>query len=392
MSAVTAEHRGPGEFVDLADAQDLYFERGWTDGLPIVPPTEERVDAMLSTVDSLDFDTTLGHISERRRVLTAGKAAVNAVMAGCRPEYFPVVVTALRAALQPQFNLHTVSSSTGGAAPLIVVSGPLVDEIGMNAKGNAFGPGNRANATIGRAMRLVLINVFGAVAGGLDGSTLGHPGKYTFCIAEDDPPPQWPTLREELGYSPEWSAVLVFPGEGPRQVANETSDDVRAILRTFAAAISVPSNYIAGHTSDVGGSVMAVIGPEHADSIRRAGWSKQDVREFLFEHTWVTRDQLVAAGRITENDDSVGDRFRTVSSPQDLTIVTAGGYGGRWSAVIPSWARTVTSRAVSLPVESTIDDDDLDCGIDGCNWDGAGEIPQVETSSSDQHDHHDHDH
>ncbi len=182
------------------DVQEAFFERGWTDGLPIVAPTPDRVQAMLDLVLADDPDTLIGFLPARGRGVTLEKAAINAVMAGCRPEYFPVVVAALEAMFDEAFNLHTVLTSTGGAALCAIVSGPIAREIGMNARHNALGQGNRANATIGRALRLVAMNVLGSKPGESDASSFGHPGKFTLCFAEDPPPAPWEPLRVELGY------------------------------------------------------------------------------------------------------------------------------------------------------------------------------------------------
>lgn len=358
-------HIGPGLFVDEVEAQDLAYDRGWTDGLPIIPATEARVGALLDVV-ALPFDLVIGTVTERRRSVTVGKAAVNAVMAGCLPEHFPVVLAGLRAILEPQLNIHALASSTGGPAPLLIVSGPIVDEAGLNSGGSAFGPGNRANATIGRAIRLVLMNVLGAVPGILDGSTLGHPGKYSYCIAEADPPEPWQPLRVELGYEHHWSAVIAIGAEGPRQVSNAINPDARGILDTIATAIACPANNIAGHPTGVGGQCVLVLGPEHADTIREAGWSRRDVREYLHERSVLTRGALRRAGRLLPGPEDDADRLPTIDGPDSILLVTAGGYGGRWSAVVPTWTSTVTTRFSSHPVEQTIPMQDLHCDDEAC--------------------------
>ena len=338
---------GPGELLQPAEVADRFFSRGWTDGLPVMPPTEGAVAATLGA-GGFGFDQVLGSVPERSRTVTAGKVAVNAVMAGCLPEYFPVVVAAVRAALEPRFNLHAVSSSTGGAAVLILVSGPLAERIGMNSGANAFGPGNRANATIGRTMRLVQMNVLGSEPGLMDASTLGHPGKYTFCIAEAPPPSPWVSLREELGYGPEQTAVLVFPGDSPLKVANQGAATPSAILDTALAALRSPSNYNTGHDSNTGGQAVLVICPEHAESIRDAGWTKDDVRAYVYERSAVPRSSMRAAGRDSKGDGT--DLLASLAGPDDLVLVTAGGYGGRWSMLVPAWARRATATFSHAPV------------------------------------------
>src|ERR1700754_3715987 len=207
--------------LDALDLQEEFFARGWTDGLPVVAPTPERVEAMLG---ELEGDVLIGYLPSRGRGVSIEKAAINAVMAGCRPEYFPVVVAALEAMFDPAFNLHTVLTSTGGAAPCAVVSGPIAAEIGMNARHNVFGPGNRANATIGRALRLVAMNVLGSKPGESDASSFGHPGKFTLCFAEDPPPAPWDPLHVQLGYFEQDTTVTVVPVEGPHQLAQQLTD------------------------------------------------------------------------------------------------------------------------------------------------------------------------
>jgi hypothetical protein len=219
---------------ELADAfavNEFYQDKGWTDGLPIVPPTEERVAAGLQAA-GLAPDEVIGVEGVRQRPITAEKVAVNAVMAGCKPAYMPVVVAILRAMCQEQFNMHGSSASTGGSAPFIVVNGPIRTALGMNATHNVLANGNRANATIGRAIRLVLINVLGVVPGQLDRSTLGHAGKFTCCIAEDEEDSPWVPLAQERGIPAGTSAVTVLAGEAPRQVMNEWTHDPEEIMAT----------------------------------------------------------------------------------------------------------------------------------------------------------------
>ena len=202
------------EWNDAITAIERCYELGWTDGLPVVPPTLARVE------DFMDFaerspDEVLGSIPERRREVTVAKTAANAVMAGCLPEYFPVVLAATEAMLDPEFNLIAPSSSQGGAAVLVIVNGPVVGELGMNSGANIFGPGNRANATIGRAIRLILMNACASIPGLFDRTVIGHPGKYTYCIAENETDSDWLPLHAERGFSPDESAVTVFASWEP---------------------------------------------------------------------------------------------------------------------------------------------------------------------------------
>lgn len=348
-----------------SDAIELMFERGWTDGLPVVPPTPSKVAAMLDGVRQPD--EVLGTVPARRRIVTAELAAVNAVMAGCKPEYFPVVVTAIEAVLDSAFNVNTAATSTGGSAICVIVSGPMADEIGMNARHNALGSGNRANATIGRAARLTVSNALDAKTGKLDGSSVGHPGKYTFCFAEDPPGAPWQTLAVEKGYSELDTTVTIMATEGPRQIANHLNEDPAGVLLSFASAMKAPSNFIAGKS----GQVVVVIGHEHQMAIREAGWTKAQVSEFLVEHSRVTPEELGAGGVLLESgaqhDMAPGTdgKLAVVAHSDDIVLVTAGGPGAGWSAMIPAWASTQHSRSVTRRVRPP-GEALPDCGPDSC--------------------------
>src|SRR5215831_17326200 len=207
---------------DEADAIELCFARGWTDGLPAVPPTPERVEQMLRAA-RLDPAYEITYIAHRAVSVTAEKVAINAVMAGCRPEYLPVVVAAIESIGDPQWSYHGPGTSTAGAGVLIIVNGPVARELDVNAGDNLFGPGWRANLTIGRAVRLVMRNVCGSMPGALDRGTLGHPGKLSYVIAENEVESPWTPLHVERGFRPEQSAVTVMAAEGPHQFYNQLS-------------------------------------------------------------------------------------------------------------------------------------------------------------------------
>ena len=339
--------------IDLDDA-DLFEEfhrRGWTDGLPVVAPTPARVEAMLAHA-GLGTGEILGTVPTRSRSLSAQQAAANAVMAGCGPEHFPLVVAALCAMLDPAFNAHTVMTSTGGAAFCLLVSGPVTAELQMATRHNALGPGNRANATVGRALRLVARNVFGARTGEMDASSIGHPGKFTLCLAEDEPPAPWESLRVELGYNLEDSTVTILGTEGPRQVANHLNPSPEGILTTMAAAMRCPATYPVGK----GHQAVVVLGPEHTAALIEAGWTRGRVREFLADASRITPAEITATGVIlevgTQHDMTPGPdgRLPTVRSAGDIFLVTAGGHGAGWSAYLPVWAPTPHSIAVTRRV------------------------------------------
>jgi hypothetical protein len=333
------------------EVQERFFAEGWTDGLPIVPPTPQRVAAMLES-GAIGADEVLGAVPGRDRTINAQNVAINAVMAGCKPEYFPVVVAAVSAMLDPNFNVNTVVTSTGGAALCLVVSGPIAAAIGMNARHNALGSGNRANATIGRAVRLLAGNVLDARTGGLDGTSLGHPGKYSLCFAEDPPPAPWLPLAERLGYAPGTTTVTVLGTEGPRQVANNLNPSGQGILRTFAAAMRNPATFTVGK----GGQVIIVSGPEHTSALLEEGWSQDAVLQFLVRESRVAPAELEAAGVIIERNGQhdmtpgADGKLPSVESAADIFLVTAGGAGAGWSAYVPCWAPKLHTRATTRVV------------------------------------------
>ncbi|MDZ7698939.1 MAG: hypothetical protein U5R49_19100 [Deltaproteobacteria bacterium] len=236
-------------------------------------PTEAKVLKFLGTT-GLAPDDILGFVPERNRVFTAEKVAVNAVLAGCLPEYFPVVVAAVRGISRPEFGLHGVSASTAGAGILMVINGPVVRELGLNSGQNLMGPGNRANATIGRTLRLVLYNLAGRE---FDRSTLGHPGKYSFCFGEQES--RWEPLHVMRGLPGETSAVTLFASEGPNQVQNHSALKPENILNTIADRMRALGSF------NMGGDVecAVIICPEHYESLSNAGWEKRTVQEYLHE-------------------------------------------------------------------------------------------------------------
>jgi hypothetical protein len=353
------------ELLELeADAvQETFFENGWTDGLPVVPPRPELVSAMYAGYDP---EEVVGALPRRRRSITVEQAAVQAVMAGCTPAYFPIVLAALGALTDPAHNAEAMLTSTGGAASCLVVSGPLAAEVGMNARHNALGSGNRANATIGRAVRLTAMNVLGARSGVLDATSMGHPGRYTLCFAEDDPAAPWVPLRVQLGYEPSDTTVTIMATEGPRQVANHLNEEPAAVLTTFAAATTLAATFSVGK----GGQGIVVMGPEHALAVRE--WSQEAVRSWLVDASRVTPAYLEAAGVVVERGSQqhaialdADGRLPTFKSVEDLLLVTAGGEGSGWSAYLPSAAPTHhtrhATRRVRLPGEAL-----PDCGPESC--------------------------
>ena len=332
---------------DAFAVNEFYHAKGWTDGLPIVPPTEERVSECLDAAGFAPGDI-IGIEQVRQRPIIAEKAAINAVLAGCLPAYMPVVVAVLDAMCDAQYNLHGTSASTGGAAPFIVVNGPVRTLIGMNATHNVLGNGNRANATIGRAIRLVLINVLGVIPGEMDRSTLGHPGKFTFCIAEDEEDSPWTPLAQEREIPEGQSAVTVMAAGAPRQIMNEWTADPEQILETFAAEMR--HNMLT--YSVWAGNYVLVIPKQLRDLLVAAGWQKRDIREYIFRSARVVRSDWAKVGKTNIVDRSGGpmQEFTALKEPIDLLIVAAGGPAGGFGAVIPPWLGS-KARAVTKPID-----------------------------------------
>jgi hypothetical protein len=331
---------------DPAELIEAYFERGWTDGLPVTPPTEKSVADMLAAAE-LHGDQILGVIAERNTVVIARKVAINAVMAGCRPEYMPVVVAAIEGLCRPEFAYHGPASSTGGSAMVIIVNGPIAKTLGVNSGNNAFGQGTRANATIGRAVRLTMMNVMNARPGLLDRATLGNPGKYSFCFAENEDDHPWEPLHVERGFRRDQSAVTVYASNSLYQVYNQLAAAPEPLLLCFADALAnlgVPN--VRGFNQS-----LLVFAGEHSEVLRKSGWSKWDVKRFLVERARRRVADYKRAtrlpGAITPVDEST---WRQVfEDPGDLLVVCAGGRAGSWSACLPGWGKKWT-KAVTVAV------------------------------------------
>jgi hypothetical protein len=336
------------EVADALEANELFQRNGWTDGLPIVPPTESNVRAFLDRA-GLAPEQVIGVEPVRRRRITAEKVAIAAVMAGCLPEYLPVVVAIIEAMCEPQFGLHGSTASTGGSAPFIVINGPVRTALGMNATHNVLANGSRANAAIGRSIRLFVINVLGGIPGQLDRSTLGHPGKFTFCIAEDEEDSAWLPLSVERGLAAGTSAVTVMAAESPHQVMNEWTHEPKEILDTYAAAIR--ANMLTYSIWE--GNYALVIARQHRQIFAAAGWSKQDIREYVFEVACVARREWRSVGKAAVAGRKDEERiYRALRSPDDLLVIAAGGPAGGFGAVVPPWygkKSLAVTNAVVIP-------------------------------------------
>jgi len=324
--------------VDVASAEDEFeamFDRGWTDGLPVVPPTEERVMRMLTGTSRAPTDV-VAVVPPDLVDVTVEKVAINAVMAGCRPEYFPWVLTALEAVCNDTFNIHGVLATTMPVGPVIVCNGPGTRAIGMNSGMNVFGQGNRANLTIGRAVQLVIRNVGGGRPGEVDRATHGNPGKISFCFAEDEVGSPWTSLAESRGVTSGVDAVTVFPGEGPRCVVDQLARDPESLANTFAACLRTLHN----PKSVIAFDAIVVMGPEHARVFAEAGWDRDRVLDELHARLQIPGTELVrGANGIAEGvpahlESMTLPKFR----PGGILLVHAGGGAGLFSAIIGGWA------------------------------------------------------
>jgi len=339
--------------------QRLYLERGWTDGLPIVPPTAQRIAAMLDycpqPAGQAD-DATLVEVAPGYGAGTRLRIAANAVMAGCLPEYFPLVLLALQCMADDRFNSYGLQCTTHPGAPLIIVNGPIARELKINAGHNVFGPGFHANATIGRAVSLCLRNIGGAKPGSTDMSTFGTPAKYTYCVAENEAANPWEPLHVERGFAADTSTVTLIAAEAPHNVNDHQSLTGEGLLKMIAGTMSITgSNDIYyTHTSEP----IVAIGPEHAALIAADGFSKADVKRYLFEHARVPLNRF--------SDEHIQNRLRRnfpgrydgapadapvpmFQSPDLLTVLVLGG-AGKHSMFIPSFGITQSvTRALALP-------------------------------------------
>ena len=300
-----------------ADAFETLYARGVTDGLPILAPTAERVRAAVEA-SGRRGDELIALVAPRHGRASVEKIAINAVMAGCRPEYLPVVIAAVEAIADPAFALEGVSGTTDEVAPLLVLNGPVRAALDVNSGVGVFGPGWRANATIGRALRLVWANIGGATPGAISMSTFGQSGRYTYCIGEYEEESPWEPLHVEHGFTRTDSTVAALAAEAPQVVVDARNRTARDVLTTIARN----GESLASHAIGELGDTLLVIGPEHVRTIAGDGWSKADVRAFLFEHMHAETD---------------GVQIPKLRGPDALHIVVAGGTAGRFSAWLPGW-------------------------------------------------------
>jgi hypothetical protein len=343
------------ELPDTLEAVETHFrEQGWTDGLPIVPPTPARVERMLGGIDA-EPDHVVGKIPPLWAEATVEKVAINAVMAGCEPEAMPVLVTALEAMLDPAFNLYGVQATTHPVAPLAIVHGPAAGRLGMQAGPGLFGPGNRANATLGRAIRLCLWNLGGARPGRGDMATQGSPAKYSYAIAEREEASPWGPLHASLGVDAGESAVTVFGGEAPHNVNDHVSQRAPNLLTVIADTAATLGSNVGWYFSQ--SQLLLVLGPEHAATIAADGFTRADVQRYVYEHARLPLHRLRQGGMWGIHDwprwmETADDHalLPVVPGPADVYVMVAGG-SGKHSAVVPNccFSRAVTRRVARWP-------------------------------------------
>jgi len=337
--------------IDLADLEDeveAMFDRGWTDGLPVVAPTEARVLRMLEGTSHAP-DEVVAVVPPDLVECTVEKVAINAVLAGCKPDYLPVVLAAVAGACTESFNIHGLLATTMPVGPVMIVNGPIRHRIGMNSGVNALGQGNRANSTIGRALQLVIRNVGGGRPGEVDRAAHGNPGKLSFCFAEDEEGSPFEPLSAWRGVPAGVDALTLFPGEGPRGVIDQLSRDPESLCRTYAACLRTVQHPKLLMVFDA----VLVMGPEHGRVFREAGWDRARVLACLAELLSIPGDEVVrGAGGIAEGlpsgfEGSVLPKFRDGG----LVLVHAGGGAGLFSSIIGGWANgDVGSQPVTVEV------------------------------------------
>lgn len=330
---------------DVAEAIEACYQRGWTDGLPVVPPTEGLVARALEYLKR-DPAETLGPIPPKNSPATIEKIVINSIMGGCLPQHIPVVIAAVEAMLEKPFNLNGVQATIHCVCPLAIVSGPAVKKLGFNCGDGVFGGGSRANAAVGRAIRLIMWNLGGAFPGELDRAALGHPGKYAYCIAENGDDNPWEPIHVERGLQPEDSAVTMFGCESPHGVATGPGKPIQTL---YAIADSMAN--IGNNNFHFGGETLVVIGVRAAASLARAGWTRNSIREYLYENARVSVRRADLGAKFDEkatdapgwprwvdpaNKDAM---IPVIRDPRNINLVVTGGWGAgaAFCAICPGW-------------------------------------------------------
>jgi hypothetical protein len=329
--------------VRVEDSMDkicnLFYERGWTDGLPVIPPTEELVRTMLSGCGR-DPQEQVALLPPKMGAATIEKIAVNAVMAGCLPEYLPVIISAVEAISEEKFRLIGVMTTTHPCGILIVVNGPISKKLGLNSGGNVLGSGVRANATIGRALNLIMLNIGGWVPGQIDKSTQGSPAKFTYCMAENEADNPWQPFHVEKGFLPGESTVSVFAAEAPHNINDHDSTSGSGILKTIASTMATAGN---NNLIFYSGEPILALGPEHAASLARDGFSKEQIKDYIFENALVPL-KAISEGHIEYRKKSperygryINSEYIPLAKREDIIVMVTGG-SGKHSCFIPTFA------------------------------------------------------
>ena len=351
--------------IEIAEQDDVFefmFEQGLTDGLPVIPPTPERVIRMLRGTRR-DAQEVVGTCAPNYAPVTIEKIAINAVMAGCKPEYLPVVIAAVEVICTPEFNIHGITATTYGATPIIVVNGPIRHKLGMNMGINVFGQGNRPNATIGRAVKLIIRNVGGGRPGEVERAAFGSTSKYTCCFPEFEEKSAWEPLHVERGFDTSESVVTCFGLEGgPRQIADQTSRTARSLVGSIGLGVEASWHPNAHNFGDI----LLVISPEHVDTIWHDRWSKQDIRNRIQEitarplRTLLPNEDYAGIGALPDqanqrqrSEEELNQKIPKFQSTKNIHIVVAGGPAGKWSAMFGGWASGIYG---SIPTSRKIEE------------------------------------
>jgi hypothetical protein len=333
---------------NLIHVNNYFISNGYTDGLPIIPPEKTIVDQFIEK-SGMQADKIIGLIAPQNGIASILGIAINSVMAGCEPTYMPVIISAIKAMIEPKFNLRGVQTTTHPCAPLVLINGPIIQELQLNSKNNAFGQGNRANATIGRALRLILQNIGGAYPGDLDRATQGQPSKYSFCIAENENQNPWEPFHVDRNFDPAESTVTVFAGENPHNVNDHMSSDPLGLMATISdccCTMGMNNTYLTKS------EVLLCLCPEHAAILFNHGWDKAKIREYIWENSRKTIKELKRGGmfNMAEFPDYIDinnekETVPIVEKPDDILIIVLGG-PGKHSSFIPSFGltRSVTKK------------------------------------------------
>ena len=361
MSAVNSLLKTPGALIECDDDPEAVFEllcaKGWSDGLPVIPPTPERVERMLAYCDRA-LDQPVCKIPPRFGAATPIRIAANAVMAGCKPEYFPLVLLALEALAEEQYNLYGTQATTHPCTPMLIFNGPAAQEVEMNAGQNVMGNYFRANAAIGRAVRLALVNIGAAIPGIGDMATAGTPAKFSFCVAENEARSPWAPLQVELGFPKDASTVTVVAGEGPHNINDHESLTAEGILTMIAGTMATTGSNNAYYA----GQPVLAFGPEHAATVAAGGMTKMDVKRWLFDHATLPMAKF--------SKETIERRFRRklaeqyasapldtpihmFAKPEDLIVIVTGG-AGKHSQYVPTFGNTRAATRALKRVDGTL--------------------------------------